>query len=65
VKPGIPVPFCAGRLPVADGVALTAVESERMELSRTELTATELVGVELGVMVLGAEKASVVVSSGE
>jgi hypothetical protein len=51
VKPGIPVPFCAGCPPVADGVTLMTAE---------------LIGIELGVMVLGAEKASVVVvSSGE
>lgn len=66
VKPGIPVPFCAGCPPTAEEVALTTAEIETIELSREELTATELVGVEVGVMVLGAEKASVVVvSSGE
>ena len=66
MKPGIPVPFCAGWLPVAEGIALTTIELARMELSRIELKATELAGVEVGVRVLGAEKASVVVaSSGE
>jgi hypothetical protein len=66
VKPGIPVPFCAGWPPTNDEVALTIAELEVIELSREELRATELVGVEVGVMVLGAEKASVVVvSSGE
>lgn len=62
----MPVPFCTGWPPIADGVALTTAELDRKELSREEITATEPVGFEVGVMVLGAEKASVVVvSSGE
>ena len=66
VKPGMPVPFCADWPPVTDGLALITAELERKELSRDEPAATELVGLEIGVMVLGAEKASVVVvSSGE
>lgn len=65
MKPGIPVPFCAGCPPIADGVALTTVELEGIEVSRTELTATGLVVAELSAIVLGARKAAVVVSSGE
>lgn len=63
MKPGSPVPFCAGRPPVADAVALLTPELAGLELSKTELAATELVGAELGVIVLGAKKATVVVSS--
>lgn len=65
MKPGILVPFCVGCPPIADGVALTTVELEGIEVSRTELTATGLVVAELSVIVLGVRKAAVVVSSGE
>lgn len=70
MKPGIPVPFCAGCPSVTDvtglGVAeLSLMELEMTELMTAELGTTELAATELIATVLGAKKAAVELSSGE
>lgn len=70
MKPGIPVPFCAGCPPVTDATLLERAELirtelEMMELVMAELGVTELTATELVVTVPGAKKAAVELSSGE